>query len=302
MTRNTALATLVAALPLLAAVPADAATALWEGQSPIDLPAKPAVEAASLGLRFHYQPEDIELVNTFQSGGAADKRWATLKAQPAAGATAFKSTVEYQGERYVLAQFHFHTPSEHTVGGKPADAEVHFVHLRLHANGDPYCIGEPQSLLVVGALIRQNEGATRGEWARLAKAGKLPADAGAGKVGLPAFHLERALPTGSRTWRYNGGLTAPASVDCSKPLLGLSGHAHETYHPGHTVYNSPASEQLADGGKVFPETVHWFVLDQPLRMSARDIAALREAMGENARAVQETKGRKVRMFKAEARQ
>ncbi len=67
------------------------------------------------------------------------------------------------------------------------------------------------------------------------------------------------------------------------------------------MYNSSAGEQLADGGKVFPETVHWFVLEQPLQMSASDIAALREAMGENARAVQNSKGRTIRMFKAERR-
>lgn len=300
MKRNITLAALMAAFPLLAAVPAGAATALWEGQSPIDLPAKTDSEKASLGLRFHYQTEDLELVNTFKPGGAS-REWATLKAQPAAGGKAFRSTVEYNGERYVLAQFHFHTPSEHTVGGQAAAAEVHFVHLRLHANGDPYCIGEPQSLLVVGALIREGKGATRGEWSRLSTAGPLPAEANAPSLSIPAFHLQRALPTGARTWRYNGGLTAPASVDCSAPLLDLSGHAHETYNPGHTVYNSSAGEQLADGGKVFPETVHWFVLEQPLQMSASDIAALREAMGENARAVQNSKGRTIRMFKAERR-
>lgn len=300
MQHKTLLAALLAALPLVAAQPATAATALWEGQSPIDLPAALAPEKEALGLSFHYQPEDLVLTNTYQPGGG-ERRWATLRAGPADGAKAFKSTVEYKGERYVLAQFHFHTPSEHTVGGKPADAEVHFVHLRLHANGDPYCIGEPQSLLVVGALIREGAGATRGEWARLASAGALPADAGAAAVSLPGFHLERALPAASRTWRYNGGLTAPASVDCSKPLLDLSGHAHETYHPGHTVYNSPAAEQLADGGKTFPETVHWFVLEKPLVMSHETVAALRAAMGANARAVQDGKGRKVRMFRAGAR-
>ncbi len=31
-------------------------------------------------------------------------------------------------DRYELAQFHFHTPSEHAVGGKRTEMEAHFVH------------------------------------------------------------------------------------------------------------------------------------------------------------------------------
>ena len=298
MKLRTPLAAAIAASLLVQAVPAGAATALWEGQSPIDLPIAPALERDALGLKFHYQPEDIVLTNTFKAGGDS-REWATLKAGPSAGAKAFKSTVEYKGERYVLAQFHFHTPSEHTIGGKPADAEVHFVHLRLHPNGDPYCIGEPQSLLVVGALIRESKVATRGEWARLTAGGSLPGDSHGGVVTIPKFRFDRALPTGSRTWRYNGGLTAPASVDCTAPVLDLSGHAHETYNANHTVYNSPASAQLADGGTTFPETVSWFVLEKPLIMSSGMVEALRQAMGENARTVQDIRGRKVRMFRAE---
>lgn len=32
------------------------------------------------------------------------------------------------GKRYSLKQFHFHTPSEHSILGRPFPAEVHFVH------------------------------------------------------------------------------------------------------------------------------------------------------------------------------
>jgi carbonic anhydrase len=35
---------------------------------------------------------------------------------------------ELGGEEYVLKQFHFHTPSEHTLNGKGYPLEVHFVH------------------------------------------------------------------------------------------------------------------------------------------------------------------------------
>lgn len=34
----------------------------------------------------------------------------------------------FEGQRYALQEFHFHTPSEHTVEGRSFDAEAHFVH------------------------------------------------------------------------------------------------------------------------------------------------------------------------------
>lgn len=50
------------------------------------------------------------------------------------------------GERYDLLQFHFHTPSEHQVNGKPAAMEVHMVH-KSAAGG----------LAVVSVLIEAGE-------------------------------------------------------------------------------------------------------------------------------------------------
>ena len=38
------------------------------------------------------------------------------------------SGIQIDGTHYQLLQFHFHAPSEHTVGGKPFDMEMHLVH------------------------------------------------------------------------------------------------------------------------------------------------------------------------------
>ncbi|KAG7396271.1 hypothetical protein PHYBOEH_002538 [Phytophthora boehmeriae] len=38
-------------------------------------------------------------------------------------------TVATKEKSYKLAQFHIHIPSEHTIGGKAFDGELHFVHL-----------------------------------------------------------------------------------------------------------------------------------------------------------------------------
>lgn len=37
-------------------------------------------------------------------------------------------TIQVNGEAYELLQFHFHSPSEHTVNGKFYDMELHLVH------------------------------------------------------------------------------------------------------------------------------------------------------------------------------
>jgi carbonic anhydrase len=38
-------------------------------------------------------------------------------------------SVDYSGSTYTLKQIHFHSPSEHTIGGGYFDAEVHLVHI-----------------------------------------------------------------------------------------------------------------------------------------------------------------------------
>ena len=43
------------------------------------------------------------------------------------------------GDRYTLTQYHFHAPSEHTVNGRHADVEGHFVH--TNAAGDTAVVG-----------------------------------------------------------------------------------------------------------------------------------------------------------------
>ena len=40
-----------------------------------------------------------------------------------------KCMVSIHGKEYKLVQFHFHTPSEHTIDGKQYDMEMHLVHV-----------------------------------------------------------------------------------------------------------------------------------------------------------------------------
>ena len=84
-----------------------------KGQSPINIPSKCTVPAQLPVLKFEYQKERIAAVNNGHTIQHNEKRGSFL----------------HVGRRvYALEQFHFHVPSEHTIDGRHADMEIHFVH------------------------------------------------------------------------------------------------------------------------------------------------------------------------------
>jgi len=54
------------------------------------------------------------------------------------------STITYGGKIYHLKQFHFHTPSEHTINEKHSPMEIHLVHQ-----------SDDKSLAVIGVLVQE---------------------------------------------------------------------------------------------------------------------------------------------------
>ena len=98
----------------------------WEGtcnegtsQSPIDIVQKTAEENTKLGLI-------NKLPNLKSKFVFADQAVKFSAEEDGKGST----IVDDNGERevYSFLQFHFHSPSEHTINGEFYDAEVHFVH------------------------------------------------------------------------------------------------------------------------------------------------------------------------------
>lgn len=106
------------------------------------------------------------------------------------------STFTLEGKTYHLQQFHFHTPSEHTLDGKHLPMEMHL----LHQSDDG-------SLAVIGVLFK--EGAEPNENFNKLIA-NLPNAKGEDKH-LPEVNLELNvhIPKDKIAYHYTGSLTTP---------------------------------------------------------------------------------------------
>ena len=82
-------------------------------QSPIDIKTKTTVTQSLPPLKFNYRKERISAINNGHS--------IQHNEQPG-------SFLHVGDDTYSLEQFHVHVPSEHTIDGKHADVELHFVH------------------------------------------------------------------------------------------------------------------------------------------------------------------------------
>lgn len=150
--------------------------AVGNRQSPIDLVG--ATQAEVPTVAFHYQPMMLEIQHNGHTVEAASTS---------------ENWIEVGGARYDLTQFHFHTPGEHTVDGRPFDMEVHLVHRN-----------EEGTLAVVGVLVRRG-----GEHPVLDDlAAQLPKP-GRSLAIEKEIAVSELLPEASRIFRYEGSLTTP---------------------------------------------------------------------------------------------
>ena len=104
------------------------------------------------------------------------------------------SAIGIDGTWYDLLQFHFHTPSEHTIDGEQAAAELHLVHQDDDGN-----------LAVVGVLVTEGE-------ANAAVAPVLedaPDHEGQQREPATEVDADGLLPESHLTFRYDGSLTTP---------------------------------------------------------------------------------------------
>ena len=109
------------------------------------------------------------------------------------------STIAVDGHRYGLAQFHFHVPSEHEVGGTRFAAEIHLVH--RDANDE---------IAVIGLLVEQGaeNQALASAWEHLP-----PKKSTAESVEAEVVDAEGLLPRGQSYYKYPGSLTTPPCTE-----------------------------------------------------------------------------------------
>lgn len=142
--------------------------------------------------------------------------------------------LDMDGVHYEMVQFHFHSPSEHTIDGEHAQLEVHFVHKTA--------AGE---LAVIGILVETGEHDPI--WDRVIAA--LP-----GKVGGTRrledldLDLSRLRPLPARYFRYRGSLTTPPCTEgvqwivmaekrhiSPEQMAAMVSHLHDNNRPVQTL-------------------------------------------------------------------
>jgi carbonic anhydrase len=150
---------------------------LGKEQSPIDIenPTKAALPA----LDFKYTKGAAEIVNNGH----------TVQVNLADG-----GVLNLDGVPYKLVQFHFHTPSEEKVHGKPYSMVVHMVH--QSADG---------KLAVVAVLIK--EGKANAALAPVFD--HMPAKEGSKAAIDGGFDVVGVLPSEMGYYKFNGSLTTP---------------------------------------------------------------------------------------------
>jgi carbonic anhydrase len=160
-------------------------------QSPIDISA--ATGATVPAIATAYAPAQLAIVHHEHQADVVNNGHTVQVNYPEG------SSLAVEGQTYGLLQYHFHSPSEHTLEGQHFPMEMHLVH--KSADGQ---------LAVIGVFIEEGaENAAFGPvWANL------PKEKG---VEVLLEHVEvdvdALLPKERTTYRYDGSLTTPPCAE-----------------------------------------------------------------------------------------
>ncbi len=168
--------------------PAFAACASGARQSPLDLPSTLTASSSHLpAIAYPHVP--LTVTNT---GHAIQ---VDVNAP---------GTLTLDGREFTLAQFHLHTPSEHTIAGQRFDGELHFV----NKSGN--------DIVVLGVLVKK--GAENPAFAALIDGA--PNDKGAHATGVEV-DVQALVPKTLHLARYAGSLTTPPCTESVTWLVEL---------------------------------------------------------------------------------
>lgn len=167
--------------------PVYAACGNGKSQSPINI--VPSKGGGAPNWRLEYKTTSLRIAHNEQVDEIVDNGH-TIQITVEEG-----STITLNGKVFNLKQFHFHTPSEHTLNGKHFPMEVHFVHQN-----------EDGSFAVVGVFCE--EGKANDNFAKIVE--HLPNSPGESKNVLEQkLELQFHLPKDLSAYHYKGSLTTP---------------------------------------------------------------------------------------------
>jgi carbonic anhydrase len=178
-----------------------------ESQSPIDIRSENTYYGRLPALKFNLDTDtSLEVINN----GSPDHE-ATIRANVNPG----EGKLTLSGHEWDLAQFHFHTPSEHLINGRSLPMEMHLVFTDSASN-----------LLVVGRGIGISErGHDRGNDGALDPIfSNLPQNSEETR-NIDHFDLNALLPHNLNSFRYSGSLTTSpytegvSWIELATPLL-----------------------------------------------------------------------------------
>ena len=168
--------------------PVYALCAQGTGQSPIDIVKSEAKGGAT--WRLDYKTTSLRIAHNEHMDEIIDNGH-TIQVTVDEG-----STFTFGDKTYNLKQFHFHTPSEHTLDGAHAPMEMHMVHQ-----------GADGSLAVVGVLFKEGNAANE-NFAKIIA--NLPNAKGEEKhITDVNLELKVHLPNDNYAYHYMGSLTTP---------------------------------------------------------------------------------------------
>ena len=165
-------------------IPGAAACAIGVSETPVALETARSVPDSHAAPDFNYRPTRVHMLNNGH----------TVEFTYDAG-----SSLRVDGREYTLAQFHFHTPSEHIEDGKRFPLELHMVHKDAQGR-----------IVVVGIFIKQGE-----HNRALEKAfSHLPWSEGE-HSDLPdaVINASALLPRNKTYFHYQGSLTTPPCTE-----------------------------------------------------------------------------------------
>ena len=159
-------------------------------QTPINIVSKNAKTSEVPTLKFHYVPTKLVVENL---GYVVE-----VVNEEAESVVSVGTTVV---DEYKLLQFHFHTPSEHTIDDKPAEMEVHFVHQNA--------LGE---LAVVGVMLKVDNSKANPLYDKIFNNAPYLSFFGGGNTSSPQageINPTELLPEKKTYYTYSGSLTTP---------------------------------------------------------------------------------------------